>query len=285
MQHILIPTDFSQAAQNAVDYACTLFEGAPCEFHFLNTYTPDFIHSRVMALTYNGTSGEDAMQVASEEGLQNLVYDLKARCPDTHHRYHTTSSFNLLTEEIREQVSLNDIDLIVSGTTGASGLKEVFLGSNTVRILKAASQSPVLVVPQEARFRKGARIALVTDFCSPYSAAQIERILDFQKRLSGDLEVMHIGNPEGLTGFQELHKHQLFLELERLQPEMRWKWPQAGKAEVIQTYLKEAGIDLLIMIRNERHLVEEWLREPVVKKVAFHTRIPMLVLPASRAEE
>ncbi len=284
MQHILLPTDFSKAAQNAVDYAFSLFNGSTCAFHFLNTYTPDFIHSRVMALASTGSPEEDAMQVASEEGLRNLIDSLADQYPDSGFEYNTVSSFNLLTEEIREQVELHNIDLIVSGTTGASGLKEVFLGSNTVRILRTASETPVLVIPQEARFREKARIALVTDFCSPYSAPQIESILQFQKCLEGSLEVMHIGNLEGLTAFQELHKHQLFLELERFEPKMRWTWPQASKAQVIQNYLKDEAIDMLIMIRNERHLVDEWLREPVVKKVAFHTRIPMLVLPAAKSE-
>jgi nucleotide-binding universal stress UspA family protein len=284
MHHILLPTDFSKAAQNAVDYSFSLFKGASNTFHFLNTYTPDFIHSRVMALASSDSSEEDAMQMASEKGLRNLIETLGDQYPDSGFEYHTVSSFNLLTEEIREQLEMQDIDLVISGTTGASGLKEVFLGSNTVRILKAASESPVLVIPQEARFRKNGKIALVTDFCSPYSASQIESILEFQKRLHGSMEVMHIGNPDGLTGFQELHKHQLFLELERLEPKMKWKWPQASKAQVIQDYLKQEAIDMLIMIRNEHHLVDEWLREPVVKKVAFHTQIPMLVLPAAKSD-
>ncbi len=148
MQHILLPTDFSKAAQNAVDYAFSLFNGSTCAFHFLNTYTPDFIHSRVMALASTGSPEEDAMQVASEEGLRNLIDSLADQYPDSGFEYNTVSSFNLLTEEIREQVELHNIDLIVSGTTGASGLKEVFLGSNTVRILRTASETPVLVIPQ-----------------------------------------------------------------------------------------------------------------------------------------
>ncbi len=279
MHHILIPTDFSGTAQSAVDYAISYFKGERCVFHFLNTYTPDFVHSRVMALAHGGNQEEDAMQVISEKGLKRLVEDLKAQHPNAGHEFHTVSSFNLLTEEVKEQLSLYPIDMIVSGTTGASGIKEVFLGSNTVRILRATSACPVLVIPKETRFKKGVKIGLVTDFGTPYSASQIEAILEFQTRLDATLEVMHIGGPEGLTGFQELHKHQLFLELERGNPEMKWRTPMASKSEVIENYLEEASIGMLIMIRNDHHLVDEWLREPVVKKVAFHTDIPMLVLP------
>jgi len=279
MHHILIPTDFSQTAQSAVDYALSYFNGERCAFHFLNTYTPDFVHSRVMAVAHDGNQEEDAMQIISEKGLKRLVEDLKARYPKSGHEFHTISSFNLLTEEVKEQLSLYPIDMIVSGTTGASGIKEVFLGSNTVRILRAASDCPVLVIPNETRFNKGVKIGLVTDFGVPYSAIQIEAILEFQTRLGASIEVMHIGDSEGLTGFQELHKHQLFLELERGNPQMKWRTPMGSKTEVIENYLEEASIGMLIMIRNDHRLVDEWLREPVVKKVAFHTDIPMLVLP------
>lgn len=279
MQEILIPTDFSRASKNAVDYALSLFEGSGNVFHFLNTYTPDFVHSRVMALTQGGGATEDPMQLASEEGLKSLVGEISERCPNSGHVFYTTSSFNLLTEEIKEQLSLKEIDLIISGTTGASGLKEVFLGSNTVRILRASSDCPVLVVPQETRFKKPVKIGLVTDFANPYTAGQIATMLFFANKLQAKIQVMHIGNRDGLSGFQELHKHQLFMELERLDPQMQWSWPQASKASVIQEYIREHSVDLLIMIRNDHRLVEEWVREPVVKKVAFHTRVPMLVLP------
>lgn len=282
MHHILIPTDFSSTAQNAVDYAFSFFRDEASSFHFLNTYTPDFIHSRVMALTHGGSPREDAMQAASEKGLRQLIDTLEVRYPGTGHQFQTVSSFNLLSEEIREQVDLHNIDLIISGTTGASGLKEVFLGSNTVRILKAADDRPVLVIPREYKFKTGVKLAVVTDFGGPYTAPQISAILEFQKRLGGTLQVMHIGNPEGLSGFQELHKHQLCMELERLKPEMKWRQPQASKAEAIQEYIRDESVGMLIMIRNEHHFVEEWLREPVVKKIAFHTRIPMLVLPPTQ---
>jgi nucleotide-binding universal stress UspA family protein len=279
MHHILIPTDFSGTAQNAVDYALSFFKGERCAFHFLNTYTPDFVHSRVMAVAHGGNQADDAMQAASEAGLRKLIADLKSKDPNSRHEFHTVSSFNLLPEEVKEQLALHPIDMIVSGTTGASGIKEVFLGSNTVRILRAASESPVLVVPRGAGFYKGVKIGLVTDFGTPYSAEQIEAILEFQDKLDAILEVMHIGSPEGLTGFQELHRHQLLLELERGGPDIQWRQPQASKSQAIEEYLEDESVGVLIMIRNDHHLVDEWLREPVVKKVAFHTNIPMLVLP------
>ncbi|MDG1571111.1 universal stress protein [Robiginitalea sp. M366] len=279
IHELLIPTDFSDTARNATDYALAFFAGTPCTIHFLNTYTPDFVNSRVMAVTYNANYGEDRMERSSREGLEQLVDTLSRQSHGQGFQYTTTSSFNLLTEEIRQQVSLRGIDMIVSGTSGASGLKEVFLGSNTVRMLRVANQTPVLVVPREARFRGIPKIGFVTDFNRPYTVRQLEWLHATVTRFEAGLEVMHIGRPDTQTELQSFHRKQLLLELDALDPHLCWLPPEAGKAQLIERYIRDSGIKLLVMVRNERSTLEELLREPVVKRVAFHTPVPMLVLP------
>ncbi len=279
MERILIPTDFSRAAGNATDYALSFFKGCGCTFQFLNTYTPDFINSRVMAVTPITGMEEDHMQRRSEEGLQYLVERLERDFPDSGNTYQTISSFSLLPEEIRERVALGQTDLIVSGTTGATGLKEVFMGSNTVRILRAASTCPVLVVPEESAFKEPERIAFATDFTRPFTGAQLDLIHFFVTRFQSELHIVHIGTEDALNSLQQFHKKELFLELELLNPKIQWVGPETSKVSDLQKVIAESGIDLLILIRNEHSPVEELLREPVVKRMAFHTPMPLLVLP------
>ncbi|MEO0902953.1 MAG: universal stress protein [Bacteroidota bacterium] len=54
MQKILIPTDFSENAWNAISYAMYLFRNRKCTFYFLNTYTPVIPSSRFMANMVDG---------------------------------------------------------------------------------------------------------------------------------------------------------------------------------------------------------------------------------------
>ena len=279
MDAILIPTDFSQAADNATRYALQFFNGRRCNFRFINTYTPDFVHSRVMAVGPHSNLEEDVMQSRSEEGLDSLLTDLRERYSEEEFTFEGTSSFNLLTQEIREQLSENPYDLVVSGTVGSSGLKEVFLGSNTVRILRTVRSCPVLVIPAEAEFRAPKKIGFVTDFAWPFSALQLEQLYKFTRRFGSQLEIMHIGYPDTLSSSQDLHRRQLMLELNRFEPELIWMPPKAGKAEIIQEYIRNSSLDMLVMVKNEHNPIEELLREPVVKRIAFHTSVPFLVLP------
>ena len=73
MQKILIPTDFSENAWNAISYAMHLFRNRKCTFYFLNTYTPVIPSSRFMANMVDGVRIVDAVRDASEKGLQQTV--------------------------------------------------------------------------------------------------------------------------------------------------------------------------------------------------------------------
>lgn len=279
MDAILIPTDFSPAAKNATNYALSFYSGRSCRFHLLNTYTPDFVHSRVMAVTQGSNLEADAMQLRSETGLEETLKDLRQRFADEDYQFEITSSFNLLTQEIREQLNNREFDLLVSGTVGCSGLKEVFMGSNTVRILRATNKCPVLVVPAEVQFTPPKKIGFVTDFSRPYTSLQLERLYGFARRFGSQLEIMHIGYPDLISSIQDFHRKQLLLELERFKPQINWIAPEAPKTVLIQDYLRRSEIDVLAMVRNEHNPIEELIREPVVKRMAFHAQVPILVLP------
>ncbi|WP_445386008.1 universal stress protein [Robiginitalea sp. IMCC44478] len=282
MNRILIPTDFSETATNAVEYGLNIFDKQPALFYFLNTYTPDFIHSRVMALAQGSDQDADRAQLESEKGLANLVQDIRMRYPESKHEFSSISSFNLLTEEVREQICLKNIDLLISGTTGASGLRELFLGSNTIRILRTASDIPVLIIPREAKFRKGIRLGLITDYSSSYSDIQLKTLRFFTEQLSAELHIMHIGELSALSGKQHYNRRQLLMEAESLQPCSDWVTFSEGKASTIADYIKELDIGFLMMIRNEHSLISDWVREPVVKRMAFHVEIPFLVMQPSK---
>ena len=135
MKRILIPTDFSNNAWNAICYAMQLFRNQECDFILLNTYTPVIPSSRFMAPMINGVRIEDAVRSTSENGLEKTVERIKTTFNNPKHCFETISSFNLLADEVKDVVENYNIDLIVTGTKGASGMEEVFMGSNTVRII------------------------------------------------------------------------------------------------------------------------------------------------------
>jgi len=275
---IILPTDFSPAADNALRYARKLYGDQKCHFYLVNTYTPAFAHSRFMA-TANGNELKENMQVVSEDGLQETLQKIQLENSNSLHQYETISSFNILTDEICNIRDNKAIDMVVVGTTGASGMQEIFLGSTTVRIIKSTPDCPVLAIPLEAEFTPLKRIAFVTDYKRNFSAKVLDPILQLARNTGAFVEVMHIQEEHQLDKFQRSNKKILDEYLNDI-PHNFVPLPfYSSKATVIQRFLEDENIDLLAMVHYKHSFLEKLLREPVIRKVAFHTSTPLLVLP------
>lgn len=276
MDQVLIPTDFSQVSLNAIAYVLRFLDGRPSAIRLLNTYTPEFVNTRVLA-TASGHAEEDRMQKSSEDGLFRLVEHLQEEFPGF--EYRATSSFNLLTEEIRERSA--HADLIVSGTSRAEGLPDVFRGTTTARILSAATGCPVLVVPAGARFRKPEKIGLITDFSRPLTGKQLGLIELFACRFHSELEIVQADNPEMPVSLRELHRSQYFLKLGELYGCPRpisSTPPEAGLSQ-----LHRLGFDMVILARSYDDLERKWLRQAGSDARVMWPPIPLLVLPGPLA--
>lgn len=279
MKNILLPTDFSEYAWNATRYAIELYRKKSCNFYLLNTYTPAIVHSRFMAASVQGSQYDDNGKIESERRLKELVEQINDECKYPQHSFETISSFSLLTDEIRNLVESADIDLIVTGTQGASGFDEVFMGSNTVRIIKAVRKCPVLVIPENFIYRKTSQIAFATDFRRSFSLDIIKPLTILAGNLGASIHVVHINESEELDRFQQTNKEILHDFLDPLEHQFHWLPYFSGKSDVIQHFLAEFNMDMLAMVHYKHGFLEELIREPVVKRVAFHSKIPLLVMP------
>lgn len=234
-----------------------------------------------MALSPHYFSDEDPMQLQSESELRNLVTQLQATYPNTGIVFKTYSSFSLLTDEIRERTDMGQIDLIVSGTNGTGGSPDIFLGSNTMRIIKSAGSCPVLVIPVEAACVRPSNIGLATDFNATFSDLQLDYLHFFASQAPVRLAIIYVGSETDLTPEQLKHKRQLIGHLEGLNPEIHWIPETDSKTKTLQKALTHYKFDLLVLIRNRHHPLETLFREPVVKRMAFYTSIPLLILPGT----
>ncbi|MBT8321609.1 MAG: universal stress protein [Eudoraea sp.] len=279
MIKILLPTDFSKNAWNATEYGLRLFEQETCTFYLVNTYTPAIVHSRFMATTVNGGLLEDNVRNRSESGLENVVEQIKSKKIGGNHQLGTISSFSLLTEEIREVVETEKIDLIITGTKGASGFEEVFMGSNSVRIIKSSSNCPVLTIPNEFEYKPPGTIAYATDFKRNFSPRILAPLKQLADRFESAIQIVHIQQEEELTEFQKSNRDTLLDYFAPIRTTLKSLPHFSSKSDVLQHYLLENNVDMLSMVLYRHGFLEELVREPVIKRLAFHTKIPLLVLP------
>ena len=108
--------------------------------------------------------GEDEEETKNK--LKSIESDLK-KSFDSDLKCESSLAHGNLITTLKKIIAVQQPDLIVMGTKGASGLKKILIGSNTVNVI-AKTKVPVLVIPEVARFEnflnKGKnRIVLATD--------------------------------------------------------------------------------------------------------------------------
>ena len=148
MKTILAPVDFSDASTNALSFAAELSKRASARLIIVNILQ----------------KGEDEEETKNK--LKSIESDLKKSFGSDLNCESSLAHGNLITT-LKKIIAVQQPDLIVMGTKGASGLKKILIGSNTVNVI-ANTKVPVLVIPEVARFEnflnKGKnRIVLATD--------------------------------------------------------------------------------------------------------------------------
>lgn len=280
MKRILIPTDFSENAWNAISYAMQLFSNENCEFFLLNTYTPVIPSSRFMAPIIDGVRIEDAIRYNSENGLLKTVERIQSTYHNKKHSFETISSFNLLVDEVKDIIDTYTIDLVITGTKGASGMDEVFMGSNTVRIIKSTKKCPVLAIPQHFDYSKPSEIAFATDFNRFYTISELVPLIELAKSFKATIRIVHVQYEiKALTEMQQFNLNMLrkyFVDVEHY---VHTVSELNSVSQTLDVFSKELDIHLLAMLNYQHSYMERMTREPIVKRAAFHTQIPLLVIP------
>ncbi len=276
MKNILIPTDFSNNAWNAISYAMEFFKNEKCNFYILHTYTPAFYRADYALGGAMYSAIPDVGADIALAQLEKTLEDVKEQFPNKNHTYEIVSAFNTLTDEINELSKKKDIDLVIMGTQGATGAKQLFLGSGTVFAIRKA-QVPILAIPEHCRFRPIKKILFPSDFLAPYKKEEVSTIIDLAKTHGAEIILLHVWEVVELTENQKKNKRILLKDLENVsynQVHVKGK----KLPEAILEYINENDSDLLAMMNRKHSFFERILIRQNVDQIGFHVQVPFLVV-------
>ena len=277
MKNILIPTDFSENSWNAIKYAIRFFKNTKCNFYLFHvTLIPNYAAGDAPIIP-SETVLENTLLKQAKKELKNLLKRVKESPPNPNHHFFTVSKYNLFIDAIRKEVKDKNIDLIVMGTKGASGLSEVIIGSNTGDLITKV-KCPVLIIPEKAKFKIPEEIAFPTDYNIFYETTILKNISEFVKMYNAAIRILHITKKnETLTEFQLGNKE--FLNDYVLDENHSFHSVTAKKIENgVQCFVESRNIDIIIMIAKNLNLFQRILFKPTVEEISYHIEIPFLVL-------
>ena len=181
IQRILVPTDFSECSTDAISRASCLADKSQAELHLLHVSPPSFTLDSPDALR------EDKLR-RSRERLNQLLHP-HAELKLTVQREAREGSPPAV---IHDYAQDHDIDLIVMGTHGRTGLAHAVLGSVAEKVLRS-SPCPVLVVQPTSKHGplplQSAVEALHEHFGDTLAGDQAQTRSQMKGRLAKELEV------------------------------------------------------------------------------------------------
>ncbi|TDE05209.1 universal stress protein [Flavobacterium sandaracinum] len=188
MKRILVPTDFSEHAANALKAAALIAQKTKCELYLLHLLE---IPNHTSGTTTGGSSiREDILLIKkANEKLEKIKEQpyLAGITVNTSVQYERAFSGILAFNK------KNKIDLIVMGSHGTSGIEELLIGSNTEKVVRL-SEIPVLVIKKEIGELKFKKMVFASDF-SPETKKPFAKMRDFAAIFDANLFLVFICTP------------------------------------------------------------------------------------------
>ena len=276
MQKILIPTDFSDNALNAIKYATELFKYGRSEIYLLHAFS-DAVYKAKAQLT--DATMEDLKQKALEEAQQKLEEtknQILSFSPNPKHQLHTLAEFGLLVDSVNDWVERENIDVVVMGTKGETADKKITFGSNTLQVIKYV-KCPVLAIPSVYGDVHPKNILVPTDFQLPYKRRELKFVSGIAKCFVCRVDFLYVSKFESLSYRQQDNKK--FLEASFCDNQVQFHQTKASDiTKAINTFIIENPIDMLVMVNTRHSYLENILYQSTIEKIGLKIDIPFLVL-------
>lgn len=271
MLRVLIPTDLSRGAANALRYAMQLTQGMDVELIlFQGNVIP--VPMAEMPIVTDMPNKDDTVKSMNEE-VQKVAASLQQK--DNKNISCMVSAGLSLAPMIEDAAAQAKADLIVMGTHGATGIIKVLIGSNTVSVIET-SKHPVLIVPEHYEFVQPHLVLMPSDL--KFFEQELLDAAPFAQLIGATLEVLFFSDAteDAMKRYDDAAKvieknsyKKITLSLEST---------RFGKtiADDIERSVKKKNPDMLIMFRHEHNWLGNLFLTSQTDHVAFATKIPLL---------
>lgn len=277
---ILLPTDFSEVAQNAFRYALKIADKFEVSVEVLHVVYPeteplDFPAMASKAMQDKAELAEVACREFVELGLsQTLGISNLEHAPVTI----SDVEIGLPGDVVSTIADRDDIDLIVMGTRKQHGTFDRLFGSVSSAVIRKAP-CPVWVVPEEAAFSDISSIVLASNLLEtdPFHILQVAEMMESFKPV---LRCVHVEKTE--KGKTEMRMSDMMQVFEKQIPSVDISFHQitteGSVVDELDRIAQEVKADLLVMFRSHKNFIERVVRPSLTRQMLFHTHLPMLVL-------
>ena len=265
MKSILVPIDFSPNSTIALEYAFRL---------------ANYNRARIVVIHIDSNK-------LDEDAIEDMKEEIWVFCEETRSKLDVAEVYYEVKVVPGDDISALDnpdylalIDLVIMGTRGASSLNSSLIGSNTVNLLDRIKK-PMLVIPNEAKYEEVKHIM----FCADYKATNFDFTLaplkEFAIMVDANVILGHIKLHSGAPNPTHLKESRAEGEFFGTEVNHSYKLIHADNVfDGINDFIdNHEGIQMVAMVNRKHNFFDQLFRTNNTHKMAYHTNLPLLVLP------
>lgn len=271
MKTILVPTDFSENSIDALRYARAILEHTGGKLIIVSAYEKPFSSQSAIRSLRN------KLQDTAEKKMEELRERLKSEPSDV--PFEAFVREKNVVELILEAADHFDVDMIVMGTKGASGVEEVLVGSNTAAVVEKAKQ-PVLAVPKNAIFFGFKRAAFATDLAEGSTEAA-DKLAALTAPFNTIIDLVTVFPPGDVARTKGIENLQASLQAKYGGREIHsFLVANESVRDGLFDHLAQHASEAMVMLTRRRTLFQKLFDRSFTKKLTMHSEVPILVLHA-----
>ncbi len=278
MKTILVPTDFSENAENALNYAVNIAKRTQAKIILLHSFHIDYNSGYVPP---NLIEKEIAEAEKKSNAHLKTLYNKASQ--SSKHPIECISTQNLLVDEILTLIEEKNVDLIIIGTQGANGkLGRQIFGTNSSKVIEKAN-CPVITIPEGNLYSDIKTIVYATEYIDS-DIVCLQSLADIAKLFEAKIQVLHVSLYDDADAKKLMEEFKLKVSKNVAYNNIAYKLLIGHNIEQrIEAYLEEEEkVDLLVMSAHHRNLTDKLFGKSITKVMAFYLKVPLMVFHHKR---
>lgn len=273
MKPIIVATDFSPAALNAVNYAADMALVLDAALVVVHVYQLPVALTETPTLIV--TAGE--MEEISERKLAELKMNLR-HITSGKLQVDTEARLGDVPEELEDACAKHDPLLVVMGTSGHTAFERSVYGSTTLSVVRYSSY-PVLAIPKGTEYGKGiSRVGLAWDYTRHSDRLPVAAIHSIVTAFSASLHVLHV-EADGIENTGHKPDPSVENSLAGLKP-LYHSIPHQDTGEGINSYAEKNNLDLILTIPRQHSFFSSLFGKHSTNELIRESHLPVLCIHA-----
>ncbi|WP_299760774.1 universal stress protein [uncultured Pontibacter sp.] len=280
MRRILVPTDFSDEARNAYEIAISVARRTGAAIKLLHVVETPY-YSANFSATGDVMVGSDGMEQvymlrlleSTKAQMKELLQAVPHEGVQVVHEVDVDRPIN----KIRRTIKEDNVDLVVMGSKGSSGLDEFLIGSNTEKVVRTAA-CPVLTVKGRIKDFDVKEVVLASDFKREVRHA-MDQFKAFQQLFGARMHLVYINTPGAFESSSNVRqKLEYTAEKYGLQNYTINVYNDVMEEDGILHFANDIRADLIMMATHGRTGFAHLLSGSIAEDLVNHTSIPVLTV-------